>query len=171
MQTEILRVAQYVLKHPVLDESDEYKKKYINTLEYFVRKYSADDLYAKSMLDLYKKKMLSVPTNYDYQDEELKKISKGILSWKMKKFNFFSYRYCLLVDVIFICSYIDFEKAERIYTEIMGIYSKRYWKKLEELFNYVGGKTSECESLDQIDYLKDCIAINRRFVESKEKKC
>ncbi|MFR3728271.1 dynamin family protein [Lacrimispora sp.] len=170
MQTEILRAAQYVLKHPVLAENEDYKKRYINTLEYFVRKYSGNDLYAKSMLELYKNKMLENPEKYDYKDEELKKISKGILSWKMKKFKFFSYRYCLLVDVIFICSYLNLEKSEKIYAEILEIYSKRYWKKLEELFSYVVGKTSECETLDQTDYIKECITRNRRFIESKEKR-
>jgi hypothetical protein len=170
MQKEVLRAAQYILKHPILVESEEYKTKYINTLEYFVRKYSDDDLYARSVLDLYKKKMLSVPMNYAYQNENLKKISKGVLAWKMRKFKFLSYRYCLLVDVIFICSYLNIQKAERIYAEILEIYGKRYWKKLENLFCFIIGTSSKCEALDQIDYLKDCIAINRKFIESEEKK-
>lgn len=170
METEILRAGQYILKHPVLVENENYKKRYICTLEYFVKKYSQDNLYAIRMLDLYKNKMLSVPTDYVYKDEELKKISKGILAWKMKKFKFFSYRYCLLVDVIFICSYLDLDKSEKIYNEILEIYSKRYWKKLEELFNFIVGKTSGCGFFDQIDYIKECIAINRNFIERKEKR-
>lgn len=170
METEILRVAQYVLEHPILFERETYKERYINTLEYFVRKYSKDDLYASSMLELYKKKILSNPSSYSYTDKELKKISRGVLSWKMKKFKFISYRYCLLVDVLFMCAYLDFEKAGRIYNEIVGIYSKRYQEKLSELFNYIVGKTSECNSFDQIDYMKECIAINRKFLESKEKR-
>lgn len=170
MQTEILRAAQYVLKHPILAENEEYKRSYINTLEYFVRKYSADDLYSNRMLDLYKNKLLSDSKNYSYKDEELKKISKGVMAWKLKRFKFFSYRYCLLIDVIFICSYLDIEKSEKIYKEILEIYNKRYWKKLETLFDFIVGKTAECEVLDQIDYLSKCLKIDRQFISTKDKR-
>lgn len=170
MQTEILRAAQYVLKHPILVESEEYKKRYINTLEYFVRKYSADNLYSTSMLELYKNKMLSDPNGYIYKDNELKKISKGVMSWKRKKFKFFSYRYCLLIDVIFICSYLEYEKSEKIYREILEIYNKRYWKKLKYLFLFTVGKTADCEVLDRIEYLRECLGIDRKFIEKKEKR-
>ncbi len=169
MQDEILKVSQYVLKHPIMGEKEEYKKKYINTLEYFVRKYSADDIYCLSMLKLYKSKLLKNPEKYEYEDEELKKISKGVITWKMKKFKFFSYRYCLLIDVIFICAFIDDEKAERIYREILEIYSKRYWKKLEKLFGVITGKIEDCESLEQTEYLIDCVKKNRKYLKMKGK--
>lgn len=170
MQTEILRAAQYVLKHPILVEREEYKKSYINILEYFVRKYSAGDLYSNKMLELYKNKLLSDPNGYTYRDEELKKISKGVMAWKMKKFKFFSYRYCLLIDVIFICSYLEYEKSEKIYNEILQIYNKRYWRKLESLFEFTVGRTAECEILYQIEYLRECLDIDRKFIKQKEKR-
>ena len=170
MQTEILRVSQYVLKHPILAEKEEYKKKYINILEYFVKKYSSDDIYSCRLLELYKNKLLSNPTDYSYKDEELKKISKGVMAWKMKKFRFFSYRYCLLVDVIFICSYLDIEKSQRIYKEILEIYNKRYWKKLEMLFEFVVGKSTECEAFDQVGYLNECLKLDRGFMSTTERR-
>ena len=169
MQSEVLKVSQYVLKHPIKCESEDYKKRYINTLEYFVNKYATEDVYAHCVLKLYKNKLLEYPESYEYKDDELKRIAKGVLSWKMKKFKFFSYRYCLLVDVIFICSFNDYEKSEKIFQEVLEIYNKRYWKKLEALFNVIAGKSDECEHLDQTDYLIECIKVNRNFLNKKNK--
>lgn len=164
MQSEVLKVAQYVLNHPIKGESEEYKKRYINTLEYFVNKYSTKDTYSHSMLKLYKNKLLEHPERYKYQDGELKQISKGVLIWRMKKFKFFSYRYCFLVDVIFICSFNDNEKSEKIFQEVLEIFNKIYWKKFEILFNVIVGKSNECEHLDQTDYLIECVKASRNFL-------
>ena len=164
MKRDILKAAQYVLKHPIKSESEDYKKRYINTLEYFVNKYSLNDIYSSSMLKLYKNKLLEHPEGYTYQNEELKRISRGVLKCRMKKFKFFSYRYCLLVDIIFMCSFDDNEKSEKIFQEILIIFSKRHWKKLETLFNVIVGKSNECEHLDQMDYLIECIKANMNFL-------
>lgn len=168
MQTEILRVAQYILKHPILNEKEKYKRKYINVLEYFVRKYSTSNLYSFRMLELYKCKLLSNPKDYSYTKNDLKEVSKGVLTWKLKKFKFLSYRYCLLIDVIFICSYLDAEKSEEIYREILGIYKKSYWKKLDGLFDFITGKNTEFVPLDQTEYMCKCLEINRRFLNREE---
>lgn len=85
MQNELLQISQYVIKHPIIIENESYKKRYINTLEYFVRKYCSNNKYSFSILELYKDKLLQNKENYDYVDEELKKISKGVMTWKMKK--------------------------------------------------------------------------------------
>ena len=169
MDKELLRVSQYILKHPIRDEGEEYKKQYINTLEYFVRKYSLDDIYSCTMLELYKNKLIEHPELYKYEDKELKKISKGVIRWKIKKFKFFSYRYCLIVDVIFICSFNDIEKSKKIYEEIKEIYGKRYWKRLDALFDVIIGERENCESLDQVEYMLQCIKQNRLYINKKNK--
>lgn len=170
MQNELLKVSQYVLKHPIKDESENYKRRYINILEYFVKKYSVQDIYSNSMLELYKKMLLKQPENYEYKNKDLRQISKGVINEKRKRFKFFSYRYCLLVDVIFICSFIDNQKAVKIYQKILEIYNKRYWKKLEILFNEIIGKCEEYKHLDQTEYLIECIKANRKHLSSKERK-
>lgn len=169
MQREVLKVAQYVLKHPIKSESEDYKKRYINTLEYFVDKYSIKSAYSQNVLKLYKYKLLEHPESYEYKDDELKRIYRGVLSWKMKKFKFFSYRYCLLADVIFICSFNDNEKSEKIFQEVLEIYNKRYWKKLEALFNVIVGNGDEYEHLDQTEYLIECIKANTNFLRKKNR--
>lgn len=169
MKSEALKVAQYVLKHPIKCESEDYKKRYINMLEYFVNKYAAEDVYAHGVLKLYKNKLLEYPESYQYKADKLKRMAKGVLSWKMKKFKFFSYRYCLFADTVFICSFNDYEKSERIFQEVLEMYNKRYWKKLEVLFNVIAGKSDKCEHLDQTDYILECIKVNRNFLNKKNK--
>ena len=78
MKLEFLKISQYILKHPIMSASDKYKKRYINTLEYFVNKYSSKDFYSKSMLELYKNKLMDNPESYEYRDKKLKQISKGV---------------------------------------------------------------------------------------------
>lgn len=167
MKTDVLKIAQYVLKHPIKCESESYKKRYINTLEYFVNKYAAEDVYTHCVLKLYKDKLLEYPESYKYSDGKLKQISRGVLRWKMKKFKLFSYRYCLLADVIFICSFSDYEKSEKIFQEILGLYKRWHWKKITALFHDITGKSDACVRLDQTDYLIECIKVNRIFLNSK----
>ena len=124
MQKELIKVSQYVREHPITREKESYKRRYINTLEYFVRRYSAEDKYSESLLKLFKCNLLESPETYEYNDKELKDVAKGVLNLKMRKFKFFSYRYCLLVDVIFLCAFLDKEKANKIFQEIASIYSK-----------------------------------------------
>ena len=50
MQEKLLQISQYVIKHPIMTESEKYKKNYINLLDYFVRKYSPSDKYSRSVL-------------------------------------------------------------------------------------------------------------------------
>lgn len=114
-----------------MTESEKYKKNYINLLDYFVRKYSPSDKYSRSVLELYKKRLLEQPELYDYKDGKPEKTAKGT---KKKKCKFFTYRYCLLVDTLFICAFFDEKKSEQIYLEILKMYDKRYWKNLEMLY-------------------------------------
>lgn len=164
MNKEMLKLSQYVRKHPVLGESEEYKRRYTGTLEYFVNRYSAEDTYAKSMLELYKNMLLAQPENYEYKGDELRQISRGVLGFKRKKWKFFSYRYCLLTDVIFICSFLDNQKSEMIFRELSELYHQRYRKKLERLFQALIGEREDCDPLDQMEYLIACIKKNRQFL-------
>ena len=53
-----LEIAQMLKEHPILHEKETYKCKYINVLEYFVRKFSPEDKWATATLALYKKALL-----------------------------------------------------------------------------------------------------------------
>ena len=166
MQEKLLQISQYVIKHPIMTESEKYKKNYINLLDYFVRKYSPSDKYSRSVLELYKKRLLEQPELYDYKDGKPEKTAKGT---KKKKCKFFTYRYFLLVDTLFICAFFDEKKSEQIYLEILKMYDKRYWKNLEMLYETVTGKSNNAVKISQIDYMTECIKVNRKFVDRRIK--
>ena len=51
-------LAQSFYNHPIQNEPLDYKIKYINVLEWFVNKFSADDIFAKNFLTNYKTGLL-----------------------------------------------------------------------------------------------------------------
>ena len=97
-----LEIAQMLKEHPTLHEKENYKCKYINVLEYFVRKFSPEDKWATATLALYKKALLEKPQDYKYEGFTLSEQSKTVVATKFKPFKFFSYRYCVIVDCIYI---------------------------------------------------------------------
>ncbi len=169
MQKEKLQISQYVLKHPVMREKETYKKNYINVLEYFVKKYAGQDAYALGMLELYKKKLLDHPKEYAYQDEEIRNMIKSVTARKMKKFLFFSYRYCLVTDILFMCAFDDQEQSERICQEMLEIYGKKHGKKLMQLCFAIKNGEVIRNKRDQTDYMLECVKKNREFLQKKRK--
>ena len=61
MEKYYLEISQMLGEHPIIEEKEAYKIKYINVLEYFVHKYSKDDIWATSALRLYTDKLLNNP--------------------------------------------------------------------------------------------------------------
>lgn len=54
--------------HPLLIEKESYKVKYLNVLEYFSQKYSANDPWANQTLQLYIKKFLGTKNSHKYDN-------------------------------------------------------------------------------------------------------
>lgn len=159
-----LEVAQMLNEHPILNEKSSYKCKYVNVLEYFVRKYSPDDKWANETLKLYKKALLENLRDYRYEGGELLSQSKPVVATKLKPFKFFSYRYCVIIDCIFINAINDQEKGERIYAELSSIYHKRYKKNIRHVFDALYDTGISLKGFDQITYLADCWNKNRDFL-------
>lgn len=84
--------------HPLLIEKESYKVKYLNVLEYFSQKYSANDPWANQTLQLYIKKFLGTKNSHKYDNFDLQRNTKPVLATKFRPFKFFSYRYCLIID-------------------------------------------------------------------------
>lgn len=169
MDKQKLCISQYVLQHPVKAEKEKYKHQYIRNLEYFVRKYNPKDKWTVSVLELYKEKLLENQKIYRYEDDELKRISQGLMTWKMRKYRFFTYRYVFLADVIFMCAYQNKEKAKLIFQEIEGMYHNRYSKKLRELFDDLFELNHEQCNLCGMEYIYTCFKENQQFLQKREK--
>lgn len=150
--------------HPLLIEKESYKVKYLNVLEYFSQKYSANDPWANQTLQLYIKKFLGTKNSHKYDNFDLQRNTKPVLATKFRPFKFFSYRYCLIIDCIFICAYGDKEKSEKIFSELSAVYHKRYQKKLRQVFDSLYDPTISTEGIEQIQYLKSCWDMNRKFI-------
>lgn len=162
-----LEIAQMLTEHPILHEKNSYKCRYINVLEYFVRKFSPDDAWANAALQLYKKALLENLPDYTYEGFQLLDRSKTIVATKFKPFKFFSYRYCVLFDCIYINAINDKEKGENIYAELSSVYHKRYQKKIRQVFDALYESNISLEGFDKISYLADCWKKNRAFLTEK----
>lgn len=149
--------------HPILGERESYKVRYLNVLEYFVRKYSASDLWATQTLKLYIKKILKDEKFYSYSKFDLRYDIKWVIATKFRPYKFFSYRYCLIIDCIFICAYGDKEKSEKIFSELSSVYYKCYQKKSRQVFSALYDTSISTDKIEQIQYLKSCWDMNRNY--------
>lgn len=159
-----LEVSQMLNKHPILTEKNSYKCRYIKVLEYFVRKYSSDSKWANETLKLYKKVLLEDLQDYRYEGFELFSQSKSVVATRFKPFKFFSYRYCVIIDCIFMNAINDKEKGELIFPELSSIYHRRYRKNIRQVFDALYNSRVSFERFDQISYLAECWNKNRDFL-------
>lgn len=163
MNITVLEVAQMLGEHPIRGEKTAYRMKYIRLLEYFVRKYSANDVWANETLQLYIKNLLFDAPDYRYDDSSMQELVKEVLATKFKPFRFYTYRYCLIFDCIFINAYKEKRKGERIFTELSAFYRKRDQKKLRQVFDFLYDLSVPLCDIKEIQYMKDCWIQNRRF--------
>ncbi len=161
MEQEKLSIALCLHQHPVLNEKDLYKVKYINVLEYFTNLYSSDNKFAKGMLQVYKNKFIS-SESYVYSENEIKKAFKKATQYKLKGFKLFTYRYNLLFDCFFINAFDEPKKAAEIAKQIKTLFNPRYYAKIDRLYDllYNGGDNTEfLEIKEQIN----CWNLNKVF--------
>lgn len=166
---KLMSLSHSLEKHPVLDECIKYRIKYLNVLEYFVNKYSQKDEFAIKVLKNYKNIFLGEDIKeYSYSEQELKKVSKGVTGIKFKGFKLFTYRYTLVFDCLFINSMMNYDKANKILSEIKSIYRKRYHEKLDLLFDMLYKNKKSVEGLDKVNYQIECLKKNNQHLKQKQ---
>jgi small GTP-binding protein len=170
MEREFMEISQMLGNHPIKGEKETYKIGYINVLEYFVKKYSKGELWANSTLKLYVEQLLDKGSQYRYECADIKKRAKPVLASKIKKFKFFSYRYCLVYDCMFINALFDKQKADRMFEELVGIYNRRYEKKIRLLYNSLYCDSENIPQFDKTEYLKKCWEKNIQFLKGKPRR-
>lgn len=162
-----LEISQMLEHHPILGEKEKYRLRYVSVLNYFVQKYSKDDFWAKQTLQLYYHKLVGSECGDLDSAYNLQKQSKSVVATMFKPFKFFTYRYCLIFDCIFMNAYMDKDKGEKVFTELSSIYHKRYQKKIRQVFDYLYNASVSVDNIDKIDYMKVCWDKNRDFVQEK----
>lgn len=163
MKREYLEASQMLSQHPVKGEKEAFKTGYINVLEYFVRKYSDTDMWANSVLKLYKAKLLENQDQYRYACHDIKKISRSVISTKFKHFKFFSYRFCLIFDCIFMNAMDDKEKADRIFSELLTLHHERYRKNISYVYQALYDFSVDIEQFDYVPYMMQCWKKNQQY--------
>ena len=162
MDLNCLSIAQIIQNHPIQKESERLKQNYLRVLSYVAKKYSGEDEWAKATLDLYRKTLLQ-EENFDCSEENFAKELKTATATKFRPFKFFSYRYCLLADCIFINAFFEPQKGEKIFSELKELYNRRYQKKLMEVFDSLYGENEFPEKTSQLEYIKGIWQKNQDF--------
>lgn len=166
MKREFLEIAQMLSKHPILEENNAYKSKYISVLEFFVQKYSSNDLWSQAALRLYINKLVDGDYNSQGESYDLLRQAKAVIATKFRRFKFFTYRYCLIFDCILLCAYRDQTKGEKIFEELSTIYAKRYRNKLRQAFEFLYNPAVPVDGIDMIQSMKECWIKNMSFADS-----
>lgn len=164
MNREKLEVSQMLQEHPIRAEKEQYRINYINVLEYFVRKYSGDDLWANSVLSLYKSKLLDNPTDYHYACQDIKKVSRTVLTTKFRHFKFFSYRFSIVMDCVLLNAMNDRRKADAVFSELVMLYNERYLKKITSVYEALFNTEMNIAGFDKIQYMWNCWNQNMNYL-------
>ncbi|WP_288222357.1 dynamin family protein [uncultured Clostridium sp.] len=165
----LMSLSHSLEKHPVLEEDIKYKIKYLNVLEYFVNKYSKKDEFAIETLKNYKKAFLGKDIEqYSYSEQELKRVSNGVIGVRFKGFKLFTYRYVLLCDCLYINAMMDSNKANKILSDIKDIYRKRYHERIDLLFDVLYKEKKSIKGLDKIKYQVKCWKDNKEHLNKKQ---
>ena len=165
MDEVMLEIAQMLEKHPVLKEKALYRHRYINLLEYFVRKYSPDNEWAKKTLMLYKNVVLESLEEYRYEEPKLRTLVRLVMANKLKLFACYSYRSCVIMDCVFINAFRDRRRGKRILREVSEACPKRYREALGQIFDALYDNCLSLSKSDSATYLAACWEKNCVFLE------
>lgn len=168
MDLTMLETAQMIDKHPIKALNPEKIKSYLKLLYYFIKKYSGNDIWSKSVFCLYFEKLLDNNAGCSYNDitGSIKKTTYS----KNKPIKFFSYRYCLILDCIYMNAFNDYKKGKKIFREISEMYNKRYIKKLKIMFDSLYEDAGVLKDFSKTEDMQICWRKNRDYLTRKPKK-
>lgn len=88
MKLDRLSVAQMLQEHPIKNEQEGYRQRYLWVLDYVVRKYSTEDDWANAVLTLYRSVLLD-GKEPEHTERGLQKNLKVATATKFRAFKFF----------------------------------------------------------------------------------
>ncbi|SDV99360.1 small GTP-binding protein domain-containing protein [Kandleria vitulina] len=164
MKPEMLQVQQYLNVHPILEKNATVKEKYVSLISHFVSEHKNKDLWCKQALRLYCDRIIG--DGFEIKKENIKDLSL------FKQFKFFKYRYYLLTDCLFIASYDNQKKGQKVLESIINFYGERYRKKMECAFNafYSVNDDLFTKTFPELKAIYSIIWNNRLFIGSPLKK-
>lgn len=166
MDNYFLEVAQILERHPMKSEKEKDKIRYLKLLEYFANNYSKEKEWSQAILHLYKIVLLSNEKEYEYNSNfDSKKNLKKLLKTRLKPFNFFTYRYCFLIDCIFISAYNDKDYGERILKELIECCKKSFHNNMIQLFEYLYNTSLSIYKFEKTENMIELWNRNKAFLE------
>ena len=162
---DMFAVSQYLNEHPVKSESVDYKIKYLSVLEYFVKSYAANSLYAAAALHNYKDCLLGDDfQSYDYACKDVSSRTKWLARTRFRGFRLFSNRFILAMDIIFLCAFDDANKGHAIFSQIKNIYHDRYREALDNLYEVLYEKVPVTPKLKAVSSQISLWHENRNYL-------
>ena len=164
-------VALPLWKHPIKRTLFSYfKLDYLGALDYLLRKYDYGQNAPRANA-VFKVYVDVLAPSYSYCGAER---AVEVLHMIMgSKFDFSlasRYRYCFLMDCLFILAYSDLGLARKIFEDLCQFASERYLPAFHRLFNhlYLQGQ-GEPPPVSKIKYQLDCLDKTRAFVQRPQR--
>jgi ribosome biogenesis GTPase A len=156
--------------HPLLKEKFSIRSKYLNVLADFIKKYANKDMFSHAAFETYKAAFMFDDNKFERIDDN--KIStnfKNLLKFRIKLFNFYSFRYVLLCDLIMLICPNDKSKAALITKEIKSAV-KISKNSIEYLYKRLFDMQSFGKTPSLTEYHLECWNKDKRFRKLPEKK-
>ena len=151
-------------QHPILQYPIDFKIDYLKILQYFCEGYCTDDKFTFAMFENYKKKILGdAHYTYQYDKARFKNSLRYSAENNHSKYKFFTCRFSLLIDCLFLCCFSDENKGKLILNELKRLYSNPYHKKLEELFHYLYHGGTPIKAIGKAENLVHCWLKNQTY--------
>lgn len=150
--------------HPIYNEKDTYRKKYINALGYFIEKYSKEDIYSRELLKIYNEKLNKDFEKDFIENKDDEKNIKKICSLRIKGFKIFTYKYVFLCDCLFINAFDKPDLARQIIDEFKALFHSRYWVKIDELYDVLYNDKIITKDFKLAEKQIDSWIKNKRFI-------
>ncbi|MBR2209343.1 MAG: dynamin family protein [Synergistaceae bacterium] len=133
----------FMFEHHAVAKSfwfSSFRADYLCALEYFLRKFAADNPVAHESFKVYVDKLSSGGMSYSYcGDEKALDIIRSFLGTKLDLLTpyYRFYRVTLLIDCLLLSAFSDLDKARAILSDFCSLSPKRYHQLFHRLFDYL----------------------------------
>lgn len=158
-----------LIRHPLFDEREKLKKKYIALIRKYAEKYEIEEKRISDLKMLQQVLFGEDTTNLEWQSYT-KRDEVEVLRTRFSPFRFFSYGYLFLFDCLMLFAVADHRKGELICEEIKAHIHSRYHKKIDAMVSQMyNGDEKFAEktliSMDMVRAWKDA----RKYSQSRER--
>lgn len=144
-----------LIRHPLFDEKEELKRKYIALIKKYAEKYEIEEKRI-SDLQIFQQAMFGEDTTNLVCQSYTERDEAEVLKTRFSPFKFFSYRYIFLFDCLMLFAVSDNRKGELICEELKAHIHSRFHKKIDAMVSmmYSGDERFAEKTLISIDMVR-----------------